>query len=107
MVNQPFPGTVWIQFPRFTPSGCFGPKYTVVTPDESRVVGCVYIYPTRKRGFDAEVYLWARQSELAAGLEQRLHTTVKEWIARDWPLRAVAFPGRDIGWEAWRALAED
>ena len=81
--------------------------YTVVTPDESRVVGCVYIYPTRKRGFEAEVYLWARQSELATGLEQRLHATVKEWIARDWLLRAVVFPGRDIGWEAWRALAED
>ena len=81
--------------------------YTVVTPDESRVLGCVYIYPTRKRGFDAEVYLWARQSELATGLEQRLHATVKEWIVRDWPLRAVVFPGRDIGWEAWRALAED
>jgi hypothetical protein len=81
--------------------------YTVVTPDESRVVGCVYLYPTRKHGFDAEVYLWARQSELASGLEHRLHATVKDWITRDWPLRAVAFPGRDIGWDAWRALADD
>ena len=81
--------------------------YTVVTPDESRVVGCVYLYPTRKRGFDAEVYLWALQSELATGLEQRLHSVVRDWIARDWPLRAVAFPGRDIGWDAWRALADD
>ena len=81
--------------------------YTVVTPDESRVVGCVYLYPTRKHGFDVEVYLWARQSELATGLEQRLHSVVRDWIARDWPLRAVAFPGRDIGWDAWRALADD
>ena len=81
--------------------------YTVVTPDESRVVGCVYLNPTRKRGFDAEVFLWARQSELANGLEQRLYTVVKDWIAQDWPLRAVAFPGRDIGWDAWRALADD
>jgi hypothetical protein len=81
--------------------------YTVVTPDESRVIGCVYLYPTRKRGFDAEVYLWARQSELATGLEQRLTAAVKDWIAQDWPLRAVAFPGRDISWDAWRALADD
>ena len=47
------------------------------------------------------------QSELATGLEQRLYTVVKDWIAQDWPLRAVAFPGRDIGWDAWRALADD
>ena len=25
-------GMVWIQLPRLTPSGCFGPKYTVVEP---------------------------------------------------------------------------
>ncbi len=81
--------------------------YTVVTPDESRVVGCVYLDPTRKRGFDAEVYLWARQSELASGLEQRLYSVAKDWIANDWPLRAVAFPGRDIGWDAWRAMPDD
>ncbi len=26
MVNQPLSGIVWIQLPRFTPAGCFGPK---------------------------------------------------------------------------------
>jgi hypothetical protein len=46
--------------------------YTVVDPSDSRVLGCVYVYPARKRGYDAVVYLWARQSELAGGLEQRL-----------------------------------
>jgi len=81
--------------------------YTVVTPSESRVVGCVYINPTRKRGYDAEVYLWARASELASGLESRLYSTVKGWIARDWPFDKVAFPGRDIDWEAWRAIPDE
>jgi len=78
--------------------------YTVVTPSESRVVGCVYIVPTRKSGHDAEVYLWARQSELAGGLETRLHATVKEWVASAWPFTTVAFPGRDISWESWRSI---
>jgi hypothetical protein len=27
--------------------------YTVVTPSESKVTGCVYINPTAKRGYDA------------------------------------------------------
>jgi hypothetical protein len=81
--------------------------YTVVTPTESVVTGCVYIEPTRKKGYDAEVYLWARQSELAAGLETRLYAAVKEWLTRDWPFKKVAFPGRGIEWAAWRAIPDE
>jgi hypothetical protein len=81
--------------------------YTTVNLSESRVLGCVYIGPTRKPGFDTEVYLWARQSELANGLETRLFGTVKAWLARDWPFQKVAFPGRDIAWDTWRALPDE
>ncbi|MEE4360972.1 MAG: hypothetical protein V2I63_05540 [Pseudomonadales bacterium] len=81
--------------------------YTVETLSGDQVTGCVYIYPTRKRGFDAEVYLWARQSALEGGLETRLQAAVKSWLASDWPFARVAFPGREIGWEAWRALEEE
>jgi hypothetical protein len=81
--------------------------YTVVRLDESRVLGCVYIEPTRKRGYDAEVYLWARQSELAGGLEERLFAAVKAWIAAMWPFKAVAFPGRSIDWETWRSIPDE
>src|SRR5271166_2289982 len=34
--------------------------YTVVNLAESVVLGCVYIEPTKRRGYDAAVYLWAR-----------------------------------------------
>lgn len=81
--------------------------YTVVNPNESRVLGCVYIEPTRKPGYDAEVYLWARQSELAGGLEDRLFAAVKDWIAAKWPFKSVAYPGRDVPWEIWRALPDE
>lgn len=81
--------------------------YTVVTPSESEVTGCVYINPTRKRGYDAVVYLWARQSELAGGLERRLHAAVRDWLARDWPFQKVAFPGRDLDWDTWRAIPDE
>lgn len=81
--------------------------YTVVKPDESTVLGCVYILPARKRGYDAAVYLWVRQSELASGLEGRLYETVKGWLSKDWPFRAVAYPGRSTSLETWRALPEE
>ena len=81
--------------------------YTVVNPSGSMVVGCVYILPTRKRDHDAEVYLWARQSELAGGLEDRLYTTVKNWLETEWPFKIVAFPGRDIEWKTWQAIPNE
>ena len=81
--------------------------YTVVTPSESMVTGCVYINPTPKRGYDAVVYLWARQSELSGGLESRLYGAVKEWVAKEWPFANVAYPGRDIAWDAWNAIPDE
>ena len=80
--------------------------YTVVAPDESRVLGCVYINPTRKEGHEAVVYLWARQSELASGMETELAEAVKAWLAADWPFKNPALPGIDISEEEWKKLPE-
>lgn len=81
--------------------------YTVVHPSESAVLGCVYLLPTQKRGFDAEVYLWARQSALASGLEDRLHAAVTDWVASSWPFTSVGFPGRSTSFAAWQALENE
>ena len=81
--------------------------YTVVHPSESAVLGCVYLLPTQKRGFDAEVYLWARQSALASGLEDRLHAAVTDWVASSWPFTSVGFPGRSTSLAAWQALENE
>jgi hypothetical protein len=79
--------------------------YTVVSLDESRVLGCVYIEPTKRNGYDAAVYLWARQSELSRGLEDRLFEAVQGWLVSSWPFKSPAFPGRKISWDAWKAVA--
>lgn len=80
--------------------------YTVVTPSEDRVLGCVYISPASKRDYGAVVHLWARESELQGGLEGRLLAAVKDWVASAWPFESVAYPGRDMTWEQYRALPE-
>jgi len=80
--------------------------YTVVTPAEDRVLGCVYINPTPKRAHDAVVHSWARESELVGGLEDRLFAAVRDWVAKEWPFKRVAYPGRDLSWEAYQALPE-
>jgi hypothetical protein len=81
--------------------------YTVVSLDETKVVGCVYINPTRKRGYDAQVYLWAREAETGSPADSRLINVVSEWLAADWPFENVAFPGREIDWDSWNAIPDE
>lgn len=80
--------------------------YAVVALDESRILGTVYINPTRKRGYDAAIHYWIRESELASGLEEKLKLTVKKWLAQKWPFKNVAFPGREIDSKVWLAIPD-
>ncbi len=80
--------------------------YTVVTLDESRVIGCVYIFPFGKGGYDAEVTMWARSNMLDAGLDEDLYRAVRSWIAGEWPFARVAYPGREMSWEEYNRLSE-
>jgi hypothetical protein len=81
--------------------------YTVVSLDETRVLGCVYINPTRKPGYDAEVYLWARETKLGIGLDASFYSAVKLWLKSEWPFANAAFPGRDIDWGTWNAIPDE
>ncbi|OBV10801.1 twin-arginine translocation pathway signal protein [Erythrobacter dokdonensis] len=78
--------------------------YAVLTPDGSRERGCVYVYPSKVGGHDAEVRLWVTQAEYDAGFDAELYTWTQQWIARDWPFRNVAYPGRAIAWDKWDAM---
>jgi len=69
--------------------------YTVVSLDESRVLGCVYINPARKVDTNAEVYMWVWQSEYDQGLDAILFQKVKNWMRTSWPFTTVAYPGRE------------
>lgn len=78
--------------------------YTVMSKDEEVCLGCCYIYPSDRAGFDAMAFYWARTSEIASGLEEKLGAAFMQWIAQDWPFARVAYPGREIGWAEWVAL---
>lgn len=77
--------------------------YTVVSPDERTVLGCIYIFPTDKNTFDSEVTMWVRKSAYDEGLDSILFTTVKEWISREWPFKNPGYPGREISWPNWKS----
>ena len=78
--------------------------YIAVSLDGKVQRGAVYIDPSAKEAFDADVQMWVRASEVRSGFDELLFRTVKEWIARDWPFERVAYPGREISREEWDAL---
>jgi hypothetical protein len=67
-------------------------NFAVVSPDERRLLGCVYVDPPTADGYDAEVFYWIRTDELP--LEEELGAAARAWIEREWPFRRVAYPGR-------------
>ena len=61
--------------------------YTMVARDESQVLGCMYVEPSDTH--DAKVWMWVRRSAWEDGLDPILESTVRDWIARDWPFENV------------------
>jgi hypothetical protein len=80
--------------------------YAVMSLDDTRLLGCVYVDPPEKAGFHAEVWLWVRASELASGLDALLCATVRRWIEERWPFRRVAYPGRELPLDRYDALPD-
>ncbi|MEO1081244.1 MAG: GNAT family N-acetyltransferase [Pseudomonadota bacterium] len=78
--------------------------YTVVSLDEERVLGCVYIFPTTRGDFDASITMWVRADVVDDGYDSMLYQTVTEWIAADWPFKKPAYPGRAVSWKDWGSL---
>jgi hypothetical protein len=71
-----------------------GFTYTVLAPsdDETRVIGCVYIYPGRQAGTDASVRSWVTADE--AALDAVLYHVVSAWLKERWPFRNVEYARR-------------
>jgi hypothetical protein len=75
--------------------------WTVRDPEDRLTLGCAYLYPADREGFDAMAFWWARTGHEA--LDAPLGAAFRALIAA-LPL-ACAFPGRDQPWEDWQARA--
>ncbi len=67
-----------------------GFTYTILDGDD--VIGCVYVYPARLAGHDAEVRSWVRASR--AEMDAVVREAVSGWIATAWPFTTVAYARR-------------
>jgi hypothetical protein len=66
--------------------------YTVAAPDESAILGCVYVYPSD--GADAEVRLWVTREAWEQGLDSELEHAVRGWVDDAWPFERVDYGDR-------------
>ncbi len=78
--------------------------YIAVDLDGGRSLGCVYVNPSEKAGFDAEVTSWGRWISDEPTWDAEFFALVREWVEAAWPFHAVAYPGRTISWDDWLAL---
>ena len=78
--------------------------YTVMSLDEKKCLGCMYIYPSSNSEYNAKIIMWVRQSEVKNNLDEYLFSAVKQWIKHKWLFIKPGYPGRDIDWETWKYL---
>jgi RimJ/RimL family protein N-acetyltransferase len=67
-------------------------NYAIVTPDEKRALGCVYVDPPEDEagGHDAWIDWWVRTD--SAELEPLVEEAVRGWIAAEWPFTNPRWP---------------
>lgn len=74
--------------------------WTVAAPDESCLLGCAYLYPARLPGWEADAFYWVA-SRARERLEAPVGAAFRGLLAA-FPLQRIAWPGRDLPWQAWR-----
>ncbi len=69
-----------------------GYAYTVLRPDRSGCLGCVYLSPVENDETATKLVYWAIERSLSSDLDRHIQTSVLEWIRKDWPFATVVMP---------------
>jgi hypothetical protein len=81
--------------------------YTVLDPDGTRCLGCVYVFPTSATflakctvtpvgddewaDVDAVVFFWVRRPQMDIGMDERLLTALRAWFRQEWKLDKTVY----------------
>lgn len=76
--------------------------YAIFDPEETRLLGCVYLDPPEVEGTDVEVTWWVVDGEVGGSLEACLLPAIQVCLVRSWPFRRPRIVGIDLPWEQWR-----
>jgi hypothetical protein len=78
--------------------------FAVLSLDGSKELGCFYLRPSGKEGYDVVATMWVTKDQFDAGFEDQLYKDMKAWVAKAWPFQKPAWRGREISADAWRTL---
>jgi hypothetical protein len=78
--------------------------FAVLTLDGSKELGCFYLRPSNKEGYDVAATMWVVKEEFDKGFEDQLYADMKAWVAQAWPFRKPAWRGREVSADEWKAL---
>jgi hypothetical protein len=75
--------------------------YTVMSPDETECLGCLYLYPAgfrddSSKDGDVDVSFWVTQKAYNNGLYPKLYHALDLWLKTDWPFKKVAYTNREM-----------
>ncbi len=81
--------------------------YTVLNPDGTECLGCVYVFPTSATflaksavtpvgddewsDVDAVIFFWARLSQMEVGMDERLLDALRTWFDTEWKLDGAVY----------------
>jgi len=73
--------------------------FTVLSPDGSRCLGCVYLTPgfketanlCRGAAYPVQHGFWVRSSEIGSDLDRHLLEALRKWLRNDWAFDCVTF----------------
>jgi hypothetical protein len=64
----------------------------VIETGSDEVIGCVYIYPSRRDNQITDVRSWVRADR--AELDVALYEAVSTWLAARWPFGTIEYASR-------------
>lgn len=75
--------------------------YTVMLPDESKCLGCLYLYPPGHRSefskdADVDVSFWVTQEAYSRGLYKILYKVLDKWLKSTWPFKKIIYTNIEI-----------
>jgi hypothetical protein len=81
--------------------------YTVLDPDGTECLGCVYVFPTSAtflarsavtpvgngqwEDVEAVVFFWVRLSRMRTGMDEDLLAALGAWFSEEWQLKRVVY----------------
>jgi hypothetical protein len=70
--------------------------YTVMSPDGSKCLGCLYLHPPGWRNAtsnnaDVDVSFWVTQEAYDKGLYPKLYKVLDQWLKTTWPFEKIAY----------------